>query len=130
MHKIAALAAVSFFLFLLGSSFLADTGAPSVFFGLARSLPYGDKLGHLGLFGLFTVLCNAACRHAAFTLGGLSLYRGSVLVAAFALGEELTQIFFPQRTLDAGDLLADLAGILLGTVVSHCLSRRFSFRKS
>ena len=126
MHKLAGLAAAFFLLFLLWVIVQADTGASCVFFHLARSVPYGDKVGHLALFGLLSVLCNAAFRHASFSMGGFSLYRGSVLVAAFALSEELSQVFFPRRTLDAGDLLADLAGLLVGAVVSRYLSTRFS----
>jgi len=130
MYKFAGLAAALFFLFLLWIIVQADAGVPCVFFDLARSVPFGDKVGHFGLFGLLSVLCNAAFRHASLSIGRFSLYRGSMLVAAFALSEELSQIFFPRRTLDAGDLLADLAGVLAGAVVSRCLATRFPSLKS
>ncbi len=47
------------------------------------------------------------------------MYLGAVLVLAFALIEELSQFFVVSRTLDAIDLLADVAGILVFSVLTY-----------
>lgn len=46
---------------------------------------------------------------------------GCALVLAFALIEELSQGFFPNRTVDIGDAIADCLGVYLAAWLSSLL---------
>ncbi len=100
--------ALSFLLFLLWLMVMADRGQSHLLFDLARATPHGDKIGHLLLFATLTLLANAALGYRRLWPG---ILLGSLLVLLFALGEELSQAWFPNRTLDLLDALADLTGI-------------------
>lgn len=123
-----ALAAAGFFAFICWIIWLADTGRSSVFFDLVKMLPHGDKLGHFFLFGPLTLGSNAALRFRKARRGPAAVYLGSLLVLSFVLLEELSQHFFPRRTLDMLDLLADGAGIALFTWLSGLLDRKIGRR--
>ncbi len=114
--------AVVFFGFICWIIFLADSGRESVFFTFVEQLPLGDKLGHAGLFGVLALLANLGfglryLKHPAIQLGSLA-------VLVFALGEELTQYFFPQRTMDLADAAADIFGITVATLISLWIRRK------
>ncbi|MBV1909781.1 MAG: VanZ family protein [Kangiellaceae bacterium] len=111
MYKILAIIALSFFIFILWIIYLANTGGSSVFFELVGSMPYGDKLGHFGLFGLLTYLFNFASKFKTLQLIKFDIYYGTLAVLIFALVEEVSQHFFATRSLDWLDILADLVGI-------------------
>jgi len=81
-------------------------------------IPYGDKVGHLGLFGLLTLLANISTRCSHFLLGRFTIYWGSFCVLIFVTFEELSQHFLPTRTLDIFDYGADLIGICGATFLS------------
>lgn len=89
----------------------ADTGEKIRLFLWVESLPLGDKLGHLWLYGALAFLLNLSLKLRKYHWYGLNVYRGSLLVLVFALAEELSQQFFATRTVDAGDLIADVIGI-------------------
>lgn len=91
----------------------ADTGEKIHLFLLVESLPLGDKLGHFWLYGALAFLLNLSLKLRKYHWYGLSVYRGSLLVLVFALAEELSQQFFATRTVDAGDLIADVIGIAI-----------------
>ncbi|MCF7676002.1 MAG: VanZ family protein [Akkermansiaceae bacterium] len=101
-----------FFGFLCWIIYLADAARSSVFFQWAGHLPGGDKLGHFCLFGLLALLLNRSLGYRSLRLGRLRLPLGAVLVMLFAIGEELTQLWFPNRTFDLADLAADLCGVV------------------
>jgi len=50
-NKINFLAPLTFLAFICWIIFMADSGQKSVFFELVKSIPYGDKLGHVILYG-------------------------------------------------------------------------------
>ncbi len=79
----------------------------------------GDKLGHAGLFGTLSLLANLALKRRY--LKNKWLQRGSLSVFTFAMIEEASQHFFPNRTLDAMDAAADLVGIALATAITVLL---------
>lgn len=91
----------------------ADTGEKIHWFLLVESLPFGDKLGHFWLYGALAFLLNLSLQLRTRRIAGWTIYRGSLWVLAFALGEEFSQVFFATRTVDAGDLMADVIGIAL-----------------
>ncbi len=119
---------VAFLGFIVWIIYLANTGQSSVFFNLVASIPYGDKLGHFCLFGLLTLGFNFVFKLKSFNLvffnlASLKVYVGSSVVLLFAVLEELSQYFIPNRTLDATDLLADVVGILLFNLITKFISR-------
>ncbi len=89
----------------------ADTGTKTTLFLLVESLPLGDKLGHIWLYGALAFLLNLSLALRQAQYKNVSLYWGSLIVLVFAVLEELSQQFFATRTLDAMDLVADAIGI-------------------
>ncbi len=75
-----------------------------------------DKLGHFLLLGTLSLLA------VAFFGRARSLRVVSVLAAVSAI-EELSQAWFPARTLDGLDLTANLLGIALGGWIATRLTR-------
>ncbi|WP_245568344.1 VanZ family protein [Ferrimonas futtsuensis] len=104
--------------------YLANTGQSSIFFSLVRQLPYGDKLGHFTLFGLVTLGLNLMSGGRGWRCGPLKVYWGATLVFVVAALEEFSQAWFPNRTLDSTDLMADVLGILVFSLLSRVLLRR------
>lgn len=89
---------------------VSDSGTPNIFIDGVRNIPYGDKVGHMGLYGVLALLMTLSLKQQPQKYFGLPL--GCALVLLFSLMEELTQYFFPvTRTLDMGDVLADFVGI-------------------
>ncbi|AJQ94096.1 VanZ family protein [Gynuella sunshinyii] len=123
MQKIIILITLLFVLFIARIIFLADTGGDSIFFDLGKAVPYGDKVAHFCLYGLLTLLVNWAFQFRQLSLYRWRPYLGSILVVVFAVLEELSQGWFPTRTLDIVDLLADAAGITVFSVISFWLQR-------
>lgn len=96
----------------------ADLGKPNYFIQLGASMPYGDKIGHLLLFGVLALLLNFATKARQVAVGPLRLYLGVVLTLGFALLEEGSQLLFPSRSFELLDILADLLGVTLATVLT------------
>ena len=113
-----------FALFILWIIYMADSGDSTIFFDLVKATPYGDKIGHVVLYGLLALGANLSTGCKALRVGNFAIYAGSAAVGIFAVAEELTQCFLPGRTFDLFDVLADGVGILLFSLVSHFLSRR------
>jgi VanZ family protein len=112
--------------------YLADAGkgATNVLFKLSDRLAYGDKIGHLLLFGPLAFGVNVALKFKRICLGNLgSIYLGTLLVACFVLTEELSQHFFPTRHVELLDLLADSIGIALFTWFSSLIDNKIQQRK-
>jgi VanZ family protein len=117
--RIWRLVAVAFLLFLLLVVYWADRERiPRVFTDMCN-YPGGDKLGHLGLYGMFAFLGAKAWRRP-LRLARLSLPAGLLPAALLASLEELSQLFVPGRSADWLDLGAGFLGIgaaaLLATV--------------
>jgi len=89
--------------FLVAASVLAACGRlPAV--ALRGGL---DKLGHFLLLGALSLFAVAFFRRARWL-------RVVLVLGALSALEEASQAWFPARTLDAGDLAANLLGIALG----------------
>lgn len=118
--------AVSFFMFILRIIYLANTAGSSIFFEFIRSVPHGDKLGHMGLFGSLTLAAVVGSKFRAFAYGKFKFYCGAILVALFVVGEELSQAFIPSRTFDFIDLAADFLGIVVAVGVASLAKRHLT----
>lgn len=121
-YKLTVSIALGFFAFILWAIYQANTGSSNLFFDLIQPLPYGDKLGHFGLFGLLTLLANLASRCRTLSIGRFKLYWGSTAVSLFVLIEELSQGLIPTRTLDMMDLAADGLGITLFSLLTYLIA--------
>jgi hypothetical protein len=102
------------FAFVAWIIFLADAGYAIEFFAAIQSRG-GDKLGHFVLIGGVAYFVNVS-------LGCRTWRRwllGSLVIAALATVEELTQVWIDNRHCDALDLAADLAGIWLAGVLAR-----------
>jgi len=103
--------------FILWVIYLANAGATSVFFSFIQHIPFGDKLGHFGLFGSLTLLVLAATNGKSVGVSGQRWYIGSLIILLFVTAEEISQLYIPSRTFDVFDWLADVAGILGASLV-------------
>ena len=123
MTNLTRLAALAFLLFIVWVIYMANAGHNSVFFDFVAAIPYGDKLGHVGLFGTLTFLTVLASLFAGWTLNNTRLYFAAIAVTLFVIGEEISQAFIPSRTFDVADLSADAVGILLAILVLRKLEK-------
>ncbi len=92
---------------------LADRGSCGAICAPAKAFAYGDKVGHLVLVGLLAAACYAVFTRATVTLLGVSVSIASAAVFVFISCEELSQLWFPYRTADWGDLVCSYLGIVL-----------------
>ncbi|MGV8837079.1 VanZ family protein [Cellvibrio sp.] len=102
-----------FFGFILWIIYEADRGADNIFMSAADSIPYGDKLGHVWLYGGLALLLNLLLNRRVMLIKSVRFQLGSLLVFGFAAAEELSQGFFATRSMDGWDLLADLLGVCI-----------------
>ncbi|MCJ8311483.1 MAG: VanZ family protein [Saccharospirillaceae bacterium] len=124
MHKLTIAVSSCFFIFIIWIIYLANTGQQSIFFELVRITPYGDKVGHLLLFGCLTIFINMATKFSVFSVGKINVFWGSSAVVLFVTIEELSQFFISTRTLDIYDYTADIIGVLLFTWFSVILAKK------
>jgi polysaccharide biosynthesis protein VpsQ len=130
MHRVIQAIAVCFFLFILWIIYLANTGGKSIFFELVGSVPYGDKLGHIGLFGCLTLLAILGSKFRTFSCGKIDIYYGAVVVIIFVLVEEISQAYLPSRTFEFVDLIADSIGIIFAIGVAQLANKYLILKKS
>lgn len=103
---------------------LADRGQIGRIWEFIALVPFGDKLGHLGLVGTLTVLLNLQLKRRK--AGPLML--GSLIVLTGMILEEGSQYFIPARSFDGYDALANLVGVLCGEGLVRMLPRRITRR--
>jgi hypothetical protein len=113
-RPLALAAALAFIGFIITATIIANRGEGDQWWGFIHRIPYGDKLGHLGLIGTLALLCNLA-----FTKGKPAGFPHLVTRTTWVLlillsAEEIAQAFIPTRTCDFFDWLADVSGLALG----------------
>lgn len=126
MKFIAAL----FFTFLCVVLFMANTGQQTIVMDIKNALPYGDKIGHICMYGSLTLFTNYAFKFRYFGKSKMNQY-GAVLVLLFSTTEEFSQIFFATRTFSLSDMAANLTGVTVFTLLSIYIgkhSRRYNQR--
>jgi len=127
--KIKTLAVIYIFI-LAGIVILADVRETQFLFRFIRRLPFGDKLGHFFLMGMFSLMVNLALSAKTVQIWKLNYLLGSLIVLAVVTIEEVSQIFIRGRTFDAGDLLADAAGIFIfGETARFVVKKSNYFRR-
>jgi polysaccharide biosynthesis protein VpsQ len=117
--KSAAVMAVLMLAVIATSIVLADTGCTNPTFVAIREARHVDKICHFGLFGVLAFLVNRALGYKTWSLGGVDVPAGPAVILAVATLEELSQRYFPNRTVDFVDWIADFAGVALFTWLSR-----------
>ena len=107
-------AALGFIGFMVCIIVIANRGEGDRWWSFIGAIPYGDKVGHVGLIGTLSLLCNLAFRprQPGFLPRRITLTT-FILLVLLSL-EELSQAFTPTRTCDVYDWLADLVGLAAG----------------
>lgn len=105
------------------------------FWGFLEEIPFGDKLGHVGLVGTLAFLLNLTLRNRRFPRPLGMIQMGSGLVAVVMTIEELSQLFLPTRSPDLLDWLANLTGAALAQYAATrfatlCAKRRESLESA
>ena len=110
-----AWAALLFFL-----SALPDLPGPSC-------IPFGDKLGHFVLYGVFGVLLAWGRSRWPRRVGHLLLLG---IGAAYGISDEWHQMYVPGRTPDVVDWLADVTGLVTGYAIAATFLNRSNAHES
>ena len=110
---------LGFFIFISAIIFIADNANYNFALRWVGAIPYGDKLGHATLYGVMAMLLNYGLSYRK--IKGLQL--GAVLVLTFAIIEEFSQIYIPSRTFDLYDILADIVGVLLFSLLTSVIKK-------
>ncbi len=112
-NKLRIILPLGFFMFISFIIFLADSADNNFAFDLLGHVPYGDKIGHVGLYGMMALLLNYGLKFKSYKLLGFNMQLGAIIVLTFAGLEEISQYWFPSRTCDFGDFVADTVGVVL-----------------
>ena len=107
-----------FFFFILWIIILADTANYNFAFFVVGTVPYGDKIAHAILYGVMALFLNFGLGFKAKKFLGFDMQIGAMIVLLFAGLEELSQYYFPSRTLDIYDFVADFIGVVLASFIS------------
>lgn len=114
-----------FVLILILIVLVANLGLAPSLFGFLTRIPYGDKLGHFVLAGMFALLVNLWLRASRVRIGSMDVLKGSLIVLAIITVEEFSQLFLQFRGFSLIDLVFDYAGILVfGHLAAHLVNRR------
>lgn len=117
------LAALAFGLFIIAAVIIANRGEGSQWWSFIHKIPYGDKLGHIGLCGTLSFLCNLAFPSRPFGHRPFLVTRTTLVLLTIISLEELSQLFIPTRSFDLFDWLADLIGLAAGQTAALLCNR-------
>ena len=113
----------AFFAFLVLIIYQADTAHYNFAFKMVGKIPYGDKIGHIVLYGIMAFLLNYGFRGRKW----FKIQIGSLIVLLFSVLEEISQAYFPSRSFDWADIMASVVGIVLFTVLFQWYMRHKSY---
>ena len=120
--RIKRLTAIYIFI-LVGIIFLADVRGTN-YFSFVRKVPFGDKIGHFLLMGMFSFLLNFSFNAKTVRLWLFKYLLGSLIVFGLVTLEEFSQIFVRGRTFDFTDLIFDYAGIFIFGEIARLICRK------
>ncbi|MCA9402316.1 MAG: VanZ family protein [Candidatus Omnitrophica bacterium] len=103
--------------------FLADTGRLGPVAEMIRRVPYGDAVLHALLMGFLAVAVNQLLNGRTVRAGRVTVLLGTLLVVAFVVIEETTQLFIASRTFSLIDLGADFIGIGLAGIIRRKIQK-------
>jgi VanZ family protein len=105
-------------------TFLADWNGTAYLLDLVMYVPFGDKIGHFLLAGIFSFLLNMVLGARKVSLGRIRYLTGSLIVLMIVTIEEISQIFVGGRTFDWSDLFFDYLGVYLFGEIARVICRR------
>lgn len=103
---------------------LADLRGTRFMLNFVGNIPFGDKIGHFCLMGMFSLFVNLALGAKTFQVWKLNFLSGSLIVLAIVTAEEFSQIFIRGRTFDLRDLAFDYAGIFIFGETARFICRK------
>lgn len=78
---------------------------------------FSDKMGHLMIYTLLSMLAaRAVFQYPGWVTGRSGLWVG-VVVSIYGVSDEFHQWFIPTRKASIGDLVFDMLGAILGTIL-------------
>lgn len=98
--------------------YVADMRLYPRLFSWVATVPHLDKALHFALMGLLAWVANIALRHHRLRVGPVRLLTGSLLILLAVAVEEYSQRWFPARSCDAWDFIADSLGIACASLLS------------
>lgn len=120
---------VIYILILAGIIILANMRETQYLFRPIRRLPYGDKIGHFFVMGLFSFVTNLVLQARTIQLWKIRYLLGSLVVLALVTIEEFSQLFIRGRSFDWTDLIADGAGVLVFGEIARLTWLKFFAQK-
>lgn len=117
-RRFPIVAAVSFITIFIAIIVIADRGEGGDWWAFLNHVPYGDKLGHLGLVGTLSLLCNLAFSPRRIRHFPRFITLATLVLLVLLTLEEIAQAFLPNRTCDLFDWLADLLGLAVGQFIA------------
>jgi len=102
---------IFFFLFICSLIIIVDIKGTGYLLGWFPKIPFADKLGHFGLYGILALLVNYALDFRKINWRSKQLLIGSLIILAFSIFEEFTQLFLKTRSFDFVDMAADVLGV-------------------
>lgn len=111
---------VAFFGFISFIIYQADTAHYNYAFHMVGKIPYGDKIGHIVLYGFMAFLLNYGLRGKKWSRQQI----GSLVVLVFSILEEISQSYIPSRSFDFADIAASVTGIILFTILFQIVDKK------
>lgn len=110
-------------------SWLAYTGRGKPMFDFLRTLPGGDKLGHIVLMFLASVAMSAVFCFKGFKIGCWRIYIGALLVLVVISIDEYCQQFSFWRSFDWLDIACNVVGVTAAIVTVNIYKKSISAQK-
>jgi VanZ family protein len=102
----------------------SQIAAKAQFWPFLDKVPYGDKFGHVILFGTLCFLCNLAFPNLRLRFLPRFVTATTFVLLILISLEEISQAFIPSRTCDINDWLADLLGLAIGQTAAVMIRRK------
>lgn len=83
-------------------------------------IPHFDKIGHFGMYAIWTFFIYRAFSHHAVTSSGRSVFYTVLLGAVTGVALEFGQLYMNQgRSFEMADMVANAVGALCGTAAGY-----------
>ena len=109
--------------FIASIVYVADMRLCPGFFSWVAAMPHLDKVMHCILMGSLAWVANIALRHHRVFWGSTHVLTGSLIILVIVAAEEYSQRWFPARSCDPWDLLADAIGISWAGLLSPAVGQ-------
>lgn len=115
---------IAFVAFLLMVVAVADRGEGARWWWFLDRIPFGDKLGHLGLIGMLSLCCNVSFPPKRRDGYRRFMTTTTLVLLVLVSAEEIAQAFKPHRSCDPLDWIVDLLGLAAGQVAAAWIRAR------